>query len=264
MHGESNSDLAFRAVAELRSQVENEPISIMALSDEELAILDDAEDIGREKLSAPLPWYFEHNESDRRLLRDAALRSLTVRGLGFARNEPSKGELNLDLDRNLHALLTMRQAMSSMTIVNRASARGMRCRVLFGQAPDLVLEEDVTEQGFHSFTLGRSKSIAQRLAEFVDPEPAADKWTNPTQQWNLQENQITPENFEPVERALFVTAMRRDDLVGGQILTRRWAIYTLEDQVIMGSPTKKGNEAVLHLRNVTSTELQQELTAIVT
>ena len=82
-------------------------------------------------------------------------------------------------NRRRAASVGLRRSGSSVVSVERTVSTGKRW--LYGYLhDDGVLLEEVDEGGLHGFTVVTRDQLAPRLAEFVDPNTAANRDTDPT------------------------------------------------------------------------------------
>jgi hypothetical protein len=89
--------------------------------------------------------------------------------------EPSR----LHATEEITGALTLRRSGSSVVSVERTVSTGKRWLYSYLH-DDGVLLEEVDESGLHGFTVITREQLIPRLAEFVDPEKAAARDTDPT------------------------------------------------------------------------------------
>lgn len=163
------------ASMEVLASARPDPEEIMVLTDEELLALG-----GEDALSLLGAPYLTQPGIDAGSSAAAALRSLAARHLVGPRGEDAEPEGDLvvsepgdeqrpvQLERSLAGVTTLRRIPEGMVVVERTLAGGSTrlCEYLF--PGDGVLEEYVTVDGFHHFSVPRLEEVPERLAVFVD------------------------------------------------------------------------------------------------
>ncbi|MCD4852121.1 hypothetical protein LN996_14985 [Arthrobacter sp. AK01] len=148
--------------------------ALPTLTDEEVVALDGVQ---HEQLVA-LPW-LSAQDGSKELMCAVALRGLLAKELVYpvvfvGETEPSR----LHATEEITGALTLRRSGSSVVSVERTVSTGKRW--LYGYVhDDGVLLEEVDEGGLHGFTVVTRDQLVPRLADFVDPEKAAAKDTDP-------------------------------------------------------------------------------------
>ncbi|WP_144663394.1 hypothetical protein [Paenarthrobacter nicotinovorans] len=144
------------------------------LTDEEVVALDGVQ---HEQLVA-LPW-LSTQDTNKEVLCAVALRGLLAKELVYpvvfeGEKEPSR----LHATDEITGALTLRRSGKNVVSVERTVSTGRRW--LYGYVHDEgVLLEEVDEGGLHGFTVVTRDQLVPRLAEFVDPEQAAARDTDP-------------------------------------------------------------------------------------
>lgn len=153
-----------------------DPAELLVLTDEELLGTSgtDALDL----LGGP---YVTQDGIDRDASVAAALRSLAARHLLTPLGGPTEDEGDVvvgeageaprafQLDRGLAGVTTLRRIPEAMVHVERTLAGGTTRLAHYLFPADGVLEEYVTIDGFHHFSVPPLAEVPQRLARFVDP-----------------------------------------------------------------------------------------------
>ncbi len=150
---------------------------LMILTDEELAGIDGPS--ANAVLGDP---FLSRSGVDRTSSCAAAVRSLAARRLARPRGEDEEteepegdiitgaGELRpLQLDRSLAGVLTLRRIPEALVIVQRTLAGGTTVLAEYMFPAGGVLEEYVSIDGFHHFSVPALDDVPSRLARFVDP-----------------------------------------------------------------------------------------------
>ncbi|MFE4195828.1 hypothetical protein ACFRJ9_08180 [Paenarthrobacter sp. NPDC056912] len=149
--------------------------ALPTLTDEEIVALDGVQ---HEQLVA-LPW-LSAQDASKELMCAVALRGLLAKELVYpvvfeGETEPSR----LHATEDITGALTLRRSGSTVVSVERTVSTGKRW--LYGYVhDDGVLLEEVDEGGLHGFTVVTGDQLAPRLAEFVDPNSAAVRDSDPT------------------------------------------------------------------------------------
>lgn len=147
--------------------------ALPTLTDEEVVALDGVQ---HEQLVAT-PW-LSAQDANKELMCAVALRGLLAKELVYpvifeGEAEPSR----LHATEDITGALTLRRSGSSVISIERTVSTGKRW--LYGYLhDDGVLLEEVDEGGLHGFTAVTRDQLVPRLAEFVDPEKAANRDTD--------------------------------------------------------------------------------------
>lgn len=158
----------------------SDPNELMVLTDEELEGLSGP--AAHEIVGDP---YLSQAVVDRPSARSTALRSLAARHLLTPRGDATENEGDTvsgdgperpyQLDRRLAGVITLRRIPVGMVMCQRTLAGGTTTLVHYLYPAGGVLEEYLTIDGFHHFSVPPADEIAQRIARFVDPfEDAAE------------------------------------------------------------------------------------------
>lgn len=158
----------------------SDPDELMVLTDEELEGLSGPS--AHEIVGDP---YLSQAVVDRPSATSTALRSLAARHLLAPRGDATENEGDTvsgngperpyQLDRRLAGVITLRRIPMGMVMCQRTLAGGTTTLVHYLYPAGGVLEEYLTIDGFHHFSVPPADEIAQRIARFVDPfEDASD------------------------------------------------------------------------------------------
>lgn len=165
---------------EVLATTEPAPSVLMILTDEEIMGLDGASAL--ELLGSP---YLDQDIVDRTSSSAAALRSLTARGLVRPGGESveDEGELvsgpegsvqrAMQLDRQLAGVVTLRRIPDAMVTTSRTLNGGSTTLAHYLFPRGGVLEEFVSIDGFHHFSVPELETVPDRIRRFVDPFEAA-------------------------------------------------------------------------------------------
>lgn len=171
---------------ELLSSASDEPTVLAVLTDEELLALEGVE--GVELAGSP---FLEASEFDREQAAAVAARSLIARGLVVledAQQETEGDDLVSEqpssraaqLDRTLAGLLTLRTTPLGVLNLTRQVADQATALMVYVFPHDGILEELVTADGFHHFSVPTRDATAGRLAKYVDQGEVAAQEDGPT------------------------------------------------------------------------------------
>ncbi|WP_394213899.1 hypothetical protein [Brachybacterium vulturis] len=165
---------------EVLATTEPEPSVLLILTDEEIMGLDGASAL--EPLGSP---YLDQEVVERTSSAAAALRSLTARGLVRPGGESveDEGELvsgpgdaprrAMQLDRRLAGVVTLRRIPDAMVTTSRTLNGGSTTLAHYLFPRGGVLEEYLSIDGFHHFSVPELGSVPDRIRRFVDPFEAA-------------------------------------------------------------------------------------------
>lgn len=156
-----------------------DPSVIAVLSDEELLALEGLE--GAELAGSP---FLEASGFDREQAAAVAARSLIARGLVVldeSRQQPEGEDLETgqtvtraaQLDPTLAGLLTLRGMPLAILNLTRQVEEQATSLMLYVFPQDGILEELVTADGFHHFSLPTRSVVPERLARYVDQAQVA-------------------------------------------------------------------------------------------
>ncbi len=164
-----------QCAAQVLSQATSEGTVLTTLTDEEVVALDGVQ---HEQVAAT-PWLSSQDTAQRDLLAAVALRGLLAKELVYpvifeGETEPSR----LHAIEEITGSLTLRRSGDAIVSVERTVSSGKRWLYAYVHVEGVLLEE-VDEGGLHGFTVVSREKAAARLAEFVDPEHAAARDTEP-------------------------------------------------------------------------------------
>ena len=159
---------------ELLASATTEPTVLAVLTDEELLALSGAQ--AGELTGTP---FLDASGFDQEVSAAVALRSLIARGLVELEDEgrESEGEdlatggaarRAAQLDRVLAGLLTLRSSPLALANLTRRVADQTTSIVVYLYPRGGVLEELITVDGFHHFSLPTREAVPERLARYVD------------------------------------------------------------------------------------------------
>jgi hypothetical protein len=152
------------------------PVTLLTLTDEELAVLGAAQGIG------VLPIWAEMDQAQRDMGARTAFRGLIARGLvdmptdealATYRMSGPDADLQIELRTDLKALITLRQGSSAVIAIARTASGGQDFAYVH-VVGDFVLVEEVDPAGLHAFATSTSEELAGLLAGAVLHPDAAD------------------------------------------------------------------------------------------
>ena len=170
-----------------------EPEPLIVLTDEEIMALDGLSAL--EILGSP---YLSQDAVDAETSAASALRSLVARGMvrtGSAQREEEGEAVSggadpsqrpVQLDRRLAGVVTLRRIPEAMVTSERTLEGGTTTLAHYFFPRSGVLEEYITVDGFHHFSVPHLDAVAARIQRFADPFEVADADGEP-QSMALQE-----------------------------------------------------------------------------
>lgn len=170
-----------------------EPEPLIVLTDEEIMALDGLSAL--EILGSP---YLSQDAVDAETSAASALRSLVARGMvrtGSAQREEEGEAVSggadpsqrpVQLDRRLAGVVTLRRIPEAMVTSERTLEGGTTTLAHYFFPRSGVLEEYITVDGFHHFSVPHLDAVAARIQRFADPFEVADSDGEP-QSMALQE-----------------------------------------------------------------------------
>ncbi|TVU58251.1 hypothetical protein FQP90_21685 [Paenarthrobacter nitroguajacolicus] len=215
------------------------------LTDEEVVALDGVQ---HEQLVA-LPW-LSAQDASKELMCAIALRGLLAKELVYpvvfeGETEPSR----LHATEDITGALTLRRSGSSVVSVERTVSTGKRW--LYGYVhDDGVLLEEVDESGLHGFTVVTREQLVPRLADFVDPEKAAAKDTDPTVYTEAQFEDRAATVLADTQAASNVVAFNSDTNDFPTV-----TVYTGPSSVHVLTPQVTGESVKLELKETSAASL---------
>ncbi|MFC7376820.1 MULTISPECIES: hypothetical protein [unclassified Brachybacterium] len=164
---------------EILAAASSEAEVLAVLTDEELIALR-----GNQALDPAGTPFLDASGLDRDPAAAVALRSLTARGLVQFTDEgrenegedlatEAPAERTAQLDRTLAGLLTLRSAPLALVNLTRRVADQTTEIIVYVFPHDGVLEEFVTVDGFHHFSVPTREALPARLARYVDQNSVA-------------------------------------------------------------------------------------------
>lgn len=168
------------AAFELLAGAEESPPVLAVLTDEELLAIDGIE----QPQVADTP-FTDRDDVDAAAYASAAFRSLIARGLVVIADDAqeTEGELltggterrALQLDRTLAGITALRRGPLGVLSAHRQVADQLTELLVYVFPAGGILEELVTVDGFHHFSLPVRSAVPERLAVYLDPQGAADQ-----------------------------------------------------------------------------------------
>lgn len=163
---------------ELLASASEDPQLLIALTDEEIVAL-----AGRDALSLTGSPYLDQEGVDETAHASAALRSLLARGLVTSVDEAMEAEGEvvigeardraMQIDRPIAGLLMLRATASAVVHITRQVSEQTTRLVLHVEADGGVLEEFVSADGFHRFSVPTPAAAVERMARYIDPSEVA-------------------------------------------------------------------------------------------
>lgn len=163
---------------EVLSTAAEDPELLLVLTDEEIVAL-----AGRDALSLVGSPYLDQDGVDESAHAQAALRGLIARGLVITTDEARENEGQtiigealdraVQLDRPLAGLLMLRSTAGAVVSVTRQVSEQTTRLVLHVESGGGVLEEFVSADGFHRFSVPTPEAAVERAAMYIDPTGSA-------------------------------------------------------------------------------------------
>lgn len=163
---------------ELLASASEDPGLLIVLTDEEIVAL-----AGRDTLALTGSPYLDQEGVDESAHASAALRSLIARGLVATADEAMEDEGEtiigdaqdraMQIDRPIAGLLMLRSTASAVVHVTRQVSEQMTRLVLHVETDGGMLEEFVSADGFHRFSVPTPSAAIERLARYIDPNSVA-------------------------------------------------------------------------------------------
>ncbi|MGP0224543.1 MULTISPECIES: hypothetical protein [unclassified Paenarthrobacter] len=211
--------------------------ALPTLTDEEVVALDGVQ---HEQIVA-LPW-LSTQDASKELMCAVALRGLLAKELVYpvifeGETEPSR----LHATEEITGALTLRRSGSSVVSVERTVSTGKRW--LYGYLhDDGVLLEEVDEGGLHGFTVVTRDQLVPRLAEFVDPNQAASRDSDPVEYTESEFEQHAATALADTQAASNVVAFNADtnDFPTLTVYTGPSGVHVLTP-LVQGSPEGQGS-----------------------
>jgi len=223
--------------------------ALPTLTDEEVVALDGVQ---HEQIVA-LPWLTAQDAS-KELMCAVALRGLLAKELVYpvifeGETEPTR----LHATEEITGALTLRRSGSSVVSVERTVSTGKRW--LYGYIhDDGVLLEEVDEGGLHGFTVVTRDQLAPRLAEFVDPNTAAHRDTDPTVYTETEFEEYAATALADTQAASNVVVFNTDTNDFPTV-----TVYTGPTSVHVLTPRVEGESVSLELKETSAPTLAKVL-----
>lgn len=234
-----------------------EPRGVMVLTDEELLALDGT---GHRPVVA-LPWASEQESADE-VLAGVAARSLVARGLLVTAADARKhtnipeavlGERELVLAQELNGITVLRKVAQGLVSFNRvvaddAGTQQMHHLYYYLQQDGLALEEEVTPNGMHHFTVLRvAEDARDRVRVLLDAHGAA---TRNTEAQKIDLSQVSEES--DLGRILLDARAITSgtSIASGSDATTSLVFYTASDRVLLSQPLDGDAEGASLVREV--------------
>ena len=225
---------------ELLAAATADPRVVVVLTDEELVALEGAE--ATTMSGAP---FLDASGYDHSVASTVALRSLVARGHVVIEDElrEPEGE-RLDegevphragqLDRTLAGLLTLRSAPLALVNLTRRVADQTTVLMVYLFPEDGVLEEFISADGFHHFSVPTRAALPERLARYVDQDRVAAEADGGTLEGTVAELESST---EPLAQSLRDTrALTVLTTAHGETTTQRSIMATAEGVLVMDTP----------------------------
>jgi hypothetical protein len=262
------SEQLLSVIKDLISRAGEAPLPVIALTDEEIAVLDgDLADRG----PVPLPWLGEKDKASRELACQVALRGLAARRLVVPLGTESGGEVgrgagggevgreSIALRDDLRAVLAMRRSAHAVAFALRESDGRMRLLYLGTSG---VLEEAISPGGLHGFTVVAYAAAADRLAAFADPEDAAVASLRPgpeTEPRVLPLTEIAGGAEIPAMAGARSVTMVTRLVFGSDAGEQRLTVYAKEAGVVVACPADASGAQALRFAEVSRSGLRERL-----
>jgi hypothetical protein len=162
------------ARATLAQARDGEVVGIVILTDEEVTILDGPE---HEQL-VPTPWIDAQGEADRSLMGRVALRSMASRELVVPAETDESGSkvTKIKAHPGITGPLVLRRTAQKILSVERTSSNGkdwLFAYLHYEEGRAVVLEEEISGQGHHVFSVYPEALLGDRFEKFLDPTGTA-------------------------------------------------------------------------------------------
>lgn len=269
--------------AALAGRAREEPVRLLALTDEELTVLDSPN--GRSS-PTPRPWLDGCGEPAREAACQAALRGLAARGIVIPAALNQDGGVVIAMHSDITAALAMRRSADLIVCAVRQSAAGPQSgqdltRMLFCSSGS-VIQEDISPIGLHGFLVTTPEDAARQLTELADPQdtgtdtgdsnpstggaPATQGetvgWPRTVSLDDLAAGTAVPE----LDSARFVTtvgaaARPSGDTPASETPNRPLTIYAFGDHLLVAELATTGEPAVT-VTPATTSELHDRLRAL--
>lgn len=234
------------------------PEDVTVLTDEELVALDGTETL---QVTA-LPYLDQHAPSgaERERLARTAMRSLMVRHQVVSEIDAAEFEerpladerlLDVTPEPRLTGALVLRRTSRILFMFEREVSRGMHRLYYYPHDGDVVLEEEVTADGVHMFTVLPQASVPARVRHLIDQAGVAGE-DGPARTLRSAEVEADPDLGPRLAdtRALTIGTMisRRDDTA------MRVLFHMTGSEVLSGQPSEDGQEVTLMATSSASIE----------
>jgi hypothetical protein len=239
------------------------PLPVIALTDEEIAVLDG--DLA-ERGPVPLPWLDGKDKAARELACQVALRGLAARRLvvplGTEGGGAAGGEIGREriaLRDDLRAVLAMRRSAHAVAFALRGSDGRMRLLYLGTSG---ALEEAISPGGLHGFTVVARAAAAERLAAFADPEDAAAASLKPGRESEprvLALAEIARGAEIPAMAGVRSVTMVTRLVFGSDGGEQRLTVYAKEAGVVVACPADASGAPALRFAEVSRSGLRERL-----
>lgn len=169
---ERDAGTAFQVLA----NASDDPEVLAVLTDEEILAVDGVE---TEQVT-DMP-FTDQESVDSAVYAAAATRALIARGLLLTQPEQPEGEplegpageRSLQLDPTIAGLTTLRRSPVAMLSAHRQVADQLTALFEYAFPAEGMLEELVTADGFHHFSVPTAGAVAGRLVRYIDPDQVA-------------------------------------------------------------------------------------------
>ncbi|MDO5663011.1 MAG: hypothetical protein Q4G40_09970 [Brachybacterium sp.] len=221
-----------------------DPVTALVLTDEEISGLD-----GADALAMTGSPFLSQEGIDAEASAIAAVRSLTARGLIRTDRDDfeNEGEMlvgdgdpsarRVQLELRLAGILALRRIPEAMVTVERTLEGGTTRGVYYFFPAGGVLEEYVTTDGFHQFSVPTSEAVSERVRTLVDPFEVAGDSDGTVESMTLAEASARADASE-INALSLITSFLDDVGYRATVIGR-----PTELQMIDNGPTGPGSDA---------------------
>lgn len=192
------------AQATLAQARDGEVVGVVILTDEEVMILDGLE---HEQL-VPTPWIDAEGTADRSLMGRVALRSLVSREMVLPAGTDAEGRVTaIKAHPGITGPLVLRRTAQEILSVERTSSNGKDWLFAYVHHEDgrsTVLEEEISGEGHHIFSVYPQALLGERFEKFFDPTETALLGTAP-KTYSAEAFQAAAANLPQLNEAVAVS-----------------------------------------------------------
>lgn len=220
------------ARATLAQARDGEVVGIVILTDEEVMILDGLE---HEQL-VPTPWLDAQGEADRSLMGRVALRSMASRELVVPAGTDESGSkiIKIKAHPGITGPLVLRRSAQEILSVERTSSNGKDWLFAYVHHEDgssTVLEEEISGEGHHVFSVYPEALLGERFERFLDPTSTALMGTA-AKTYSAEALQAAVQNLPQLKEAVAVSivsgvARGSDELLNASVYAGPHGVHVL-------------------------------------